>query len=495
MRRWSAGQNSQSNARFFARNSRGPSAINRDCVARLENLINNCRNEVSRSPLLDGVIDTDTNALVGEHGPHIDIVCDARGGDAWATAAESIINDWAAECCITGQRAFTDLLTAINRGLWTDGCGLIEERTARRSDGPVSLRLALHDPLYLATPPDLLSDPSTVMGVQVNADGAPIRYHIGEITDRTHEIAPWLKSRPRPADLVHHITDPLHMEASQLRGVPYAGSTLEASAQLRSIDKAVLDALETAAKMNILLTTTDSKLRDKIRLLKGSLSLSGNGATAIPPGYEANGIASQHPHQKYLELAEMLLAQLGRPVSMPVTLVLASFRSANFSAGRMDGGLHRRSVDRRRGVIQRQFVNRVIKQVVIEAQRARALGKAPGRWSVQLTWPSAIIQPDPAKHYLAQQIAIANGTLSLSQAAAENGYTLEQVAQQNVRDRQFLIDHGLPIPEHLAGPATNATPASHAASARSVAAILERLDAMEERAIASETQTVGAAAE
>lgn len=453
MRRWSAGATSINNARFFQRNSTGPSAINRDCVQRLDALINNCRSEISRSAYLQGVIDIDTTLLVGENGPRIDIVCDARGGDAWAARAETIVNEWTENCDISEGRSFVDFLAAIGRGLWTDGCGLFEEVTARRDDGPVSLRLSLIDPLYLATPPELLSSPSVVMGVEVDQNGAPTRYHIGDIEHRTRDYLAWLNSNPRPADLVHHVTDPLHMEASQLRGVPYAGSTLEASAQLRALDKAILDALETAAKMNIVLQTTDPKIVGKHhKMLNTAINLDRNAATAIPPGYEANGIASQHPHNNQIAFAEYLLSQIGRPVSLPVTYVLGSFRSANFSSGRMDGGMHSRSVTRRRGVIKRKFIDPVIKNVITEATRARALSRAPGPWRIVLTWPSSLIQPDPLKHYMAQQMAIANGTSSLSAAASENGYTLEAIVKQHERDRQLFIDAGLPLPWYMIPP-------------------------------------------
>lgn len=450
IRRWSAGQTTLQNARYFARNSAGPSAINRDAVNRLDNLINNCRNEISRSPWLQGTIDIDTTMLVGEHGPRIDIVCDAPGGDTWAEAVEQEINDWAESCDIAGKRALVDFLCEIGRGWWSDGGALFEKRTARRSDGPITLRLAAHDILYLASPPDKIQDPSTVMGVEVDSNGAPVRYHIGEVVHYTNQYVPWLNTSPRPADLVFHVVDPLKMEPSQLRGVPYTGTVLEPSAQMRLLDKSVLDALEMAARFNIALTTKEPKLTARTKLFKDVINFAKNGAaTAIPPGYEASGIKSEHPHHKHIEFAEYLLSQLGRPVSLPVTYVLGSFRSANFSSGRMDGGMHSKSLIRRRGIIQRQFVNPLIREAVTELIRARVVGRAPGRWRVNLTWPSALIQPDPLKHYTAQQLAIANGTMTLSQAAAENGHTLESIVRQQERDRQLFERAGLPLPQHL----------------------------------------------
>jgi len=96
-------------------------------------------------------------------------------------------------------------------------------------------------------------------------------------------------------------------------------------------------------------------------------------------------------------------------------------------------------------------LNRLVDEVAREARfTVPRLRRRPPRVQYQWTWP---VRPhvDPLKEAVAEEKGLKNLTLTITDALAARGTSIEVHLKKLQRERDLLEEAGLPVPEHLRG--------------------------------------------
>lgn len=432
-RRWQSSETNRLNSGHWTGAAAIGSTINDDLAGELSTLRQRSTYEAANNPILEGVIATHTQDIVGARGPRLQV---RSGNSAYDAALESVWSRWFAAPDITGKLSGPDLLAQWIRSLWTCGEYLGQIVTDTSAEG-VQLRVHSLDPRRLDTPPGSAGDPSIVMGIRVDERGRPLSYWIED-----RPVVLWSTSYTYtevPAgDIIHEYR--VH-EAGQVRGVPWAAPCLQVIADLRDYDEQVLDAARMAADYAVYLYNTqpDAPYVE----VNGSEEIERRQVTTLPPGWQPSQMKPEQPATVYAEYRAERLRELGRPVSMPLMMVMLDSSDHSYSSARFDGQLYNRTNEGLQAWIERRSLNRLLDLVEREAGLLGLLPTRPaGEISRQWTWP---VPPhvDPQKEAQAEQIRLAIGVESRTNVCAARGLDYETVARQLVRESALRDEIGL----------------------------------------------------
>lgn len=455
-RRWEASETSRLNADRWSRAQ--PQPINLDLMTRLPVLRQRCIQEAANNPYLAGAIDRYVCSIVGDAGPQLQVHVDPDGqrrpgrltGDAraYAKALENVWWDWSRTADLHGG-SLTDLLMLWWRTVAVQGEYLAQVVSAGPDAGPVGMRLLTIDPGRLATPTDRIGRPEIVMGVEYARAGTPVAYYIEDRPPGGLALpALWNYTRVRARNIVHGF---LPVEADQARGVPLLASVLETAGELRDYDAQVLDAARAAADYAVYYKTQDPTIEP--------LAVDGDEVAEIqrrtvrfcPPGWEPAQMTPQQPSTSYVEFRDERLREIGQVFGMPLMMLKLDSSGHNYSSARFDDQLHRREVQRLRAWQERHTLDRLLREVMREAELSEALPTAPAGVWWTWTWPKAP-HVDPQKEAMAERLRLGNRTLTLAEACAAHGQDWEAVLDQLAAERERMEALGLPEPEQSGTP-------------------------------------------
>lgn len=432
LRRWEAADTDRLNQAHWE-NVSGQS-INADLYSDLETLRTRSAYEAANNPIVAGVIRTHAIDVVGAHGPTLAVQSD---NEVYNERFEAIWHDWWAHPTPRPDLAGPDLLQLWMRSLWTSG-ELLGQIITRDRPGPVQMAVKPIHARRLDTPSAMHGDPDVVMGVRLSKDGEPRQYYINEETQYGPYAVTSSEYRTLPPDLVLHGFE--FSEEDQVRGAPWLASVLQVIADLRDYDAQVLDAARMAADFAVLLKTNhpDAQYIE----VNESTEIERRTIRTVPPGWDPFAIQPNQPSTQYVEYRRERLADLGRPVSMPLMIVRLTAERHNYSSARMDAQLYHRAVQALQSWLERIVLGRLIAEVQREARFL--VGPAPAGVKYTWTW-QPMPHVDPEKEARAERTRLENGTLTWFEAIAAGGRDPEAVLEQLRRELALREEIRLPV--------------------------------------------------
>jgi len=216
-------------------------------------------------------------------------------------------------------------------------------------------------------------------------------------------------------------------------------SALQAIANMRDYDEQVLDAARAAAYYAIMLEATGPDV--PFVPVQETVELEPRVIHTAPPGYTASQMQPHQPSTNYIDYHDELVAQLGRPVCMPLMLIKLDARKHTYSSARFDAQVYYRTCRGFRSWLERVMLDRLARIVLREA--ALADGQAlPEDMTLRWNWP-AYPTVDPVKDVKASSERLANGTGTLLAECAADGNDWEEVAEQRAKEQDRLLSLGL----------------------------------------------------
>lgn len=440
-RRWASGKTNRLTAAHWAE-AQGQT-LNQDLMRYLPTVRARCEFEASRNPLVQGVINTYVEDLIGADYPTLQVQSSSK---RWNQKLEEAWADWWEAPEITGRLSGADLLKQWGSLLWTNGeCLAVIVNDTRVRDG-IQMRLMSVAPRRLDSTTAGGFGRKVAMGIEIDDWGRPIRYFIVDET-LPGEFSGRLTPVEYAADWVIH--EFAQMEPGQLRGVPWLAACLQSIADLGDFDDQVLDAARAAAQNAQFAFTrhpdaTYIEVDDTVEIHRNSL-------THLPPGWELAQMAPAHPSNNYVEFRAEREREIGRPVGMPLMMIRLDSSQHNYSSARFDAQVYQRCMRGVQGWLGRRVMTRLVRLVAREMSLLSGL-KEPERWKPIWTWP---VPPhvDPTKEADAEAKRFENGTLTVTDALASQGKSLEEHLEAIAKEKALFEAAGLDYPVGAKKPA------------------------------------------
>lgn len=434
IRRWESAGTNRLNEAHWVNVTTG--SINVDLGNQLETLRTRAAYEAFNNPLVDGVITTHAEDVVGRNGPSLQVQSDSP---AYNEAAEQLWREWFRRPTTRGKVSGAALLKLWIRNLWICGEYLAQQVTDVSAPGPVKMRINPIHPRRLGTPPQYMGDGNVVLGVRLTREGKPQQYHIAQVHRYgTAEVSTG-QYDPIPADMIYHGF--LLREDDQVRGVPWLAASLQAIADLRDYDLQVLDAARQAADQSIhwYADHPDAPYLE----VNESVEIERRMQSTGPPGWKPMQLIPQQPSTQYVDYRRERQAELGRPVGMPLMMVRLDSARHNYSSARFDGQGYARCTQGTQAWLADGDLHEMVDVVTREGELARELPPRPARIKLVWTWT---VQPhvDPRKEAEAERIRMENGTLPYSDALASHELDVDTTIAKRKRENEQLEAAGLP---------------------------------------------------
>lgn len=442
LRRWDSAETNRLNASQWKK-AHGEH-INRDLLEQLETLRARSSYESQNNPFVEGVINTHCVDVVGETGPALDIDSDDKKfNEEVKLGWEEFANDMSP----SGNVQLPDEIKLWVRQLWVYGEYFNQETSyldRENLNGKTPLRFSIQSiyPKRIDTPVEHINDERVLMGVRFNSNDRPIQYYkrVDNPARNPYRYG-GIAYDPIDADMMNHVFE--RLEVGQVRGVPWLASSLQVISDLRKHDEYVLEAAKSAAAQGIVWHTNhpDSVFQP---VPDGTCySLEKGVQTYAPAGWQPSMIEATQPTAVYQAFRHERLRELGRPVGMPLMVVLLSSADSNFSSAHYDGQIYMRFLGALQRFIERQTLNLFLRKVVAELLFIKRIKSIPPLWKSKFTWPKAPYV-NPKDMYDALRAMLEDGTASYPDVLAAYGRDEETVIATRKRTNERLKEAGLP---------------------------------------------------
>lgn len=437
LRRFDAAQTDRLN-RDHWRHAHGQS-INSDLATDLESVMARSAHEYANNPFYHGVVSTYALHVVGPRGPSLQVHSDD------AEFNEAVERAWREVWRMpdpAGRLSGVDGLKVLVKQICVAGSSLVVFKR-RRTDGPLDFGWQTLHPRRLVTPVANAGDPLFQFGIEFDRDGRRIAYHFDE-----YEGLPGIRTttgvetRRVPASVVQHVF--VDEEAEQATGYPKLAAALGPAAAMREYDREVLEAARNAAKHAVgLEAQSPEHVIDPDPIPAGTtLPLEAGVTNVAPMGWRWAPFASTQPMTNYPDFRRERLMELGRPLHMPLMLVLLSSHNSNFSSAQFDGTIYAEGIADFQGMIERQHLDGCVEQVIADLVIDQQVER-PSEFYLEWSWP---VPPHAniEKVTKALRMQFEDGAISLVDYCAKLGMDYERVQRSRRRVAEELDAWGLP---------------------------------------------------
>ena len=393
-------------------------------------LRNRARYETMNNPWLQGMIQTQASDLIGT-GPRLQII----GGDENRnTELERAFNSWCR------QIQLADKLRVSRMTQSRDGESFILLVTNDNLPGKVKLDLMLIDPERVVAPWSQLDtdDDSQADGVFFDELGRPVKYNIL----RQHPAVGFDNGTPHyfPAGQVVHFFRQERPE--QHRGVPEISAALPMIALLRRYTLAMVKKMESSANISGVLETTDVEQGEGDELTPWKeFPLPRDTFAAMPRGWKLNQYSLQNPTDTQLDFALQVKVESARCLSLPKNVALGDSSGYNYASGRLDFQSYDKFLKVERERLSILCLDRVFSEWMAEYAPYGEVPLHSWHWDGRA-------HVDPTREANAEQIRLANKTLTLAEACASEGRDWHVVLRQRIleeaAERDMRKELGLP---------------------------------------------------
>ncbi len=419
------------------------SSADADTLPDLGVLRGRSRDLVRNDPLAQSAVSTKVVHVVGSGHvvrPEIDfkrLGISPEAAMEWEEKALDIWTHWAnsPDCDLTRTQTFAELEDLVYRSRILSGDVLVVRRFKARKGRLIGSAVQVIEADRLSNPQWAMDSDTLSGGIEKDADGAPIAYHVAD----RHELdvkrsqTTWQRIPAYDAQgrrLVLHIHGP-RSRPEMTRYAPMLAPVIESLKQRSRYSEAELMAAVVSACFAIGMRSDDGELA-------GGLQPGTSGASQainitepgqifdLLPGEEVQSFSPGRPNPQFAPFIEAIAREVGAGTDLPQELLLKQFQ-ASYSASRaaMEMAWLFFKTDRELHVTQ--FCAPFYEDVISEAV-ARGLLKAPGFFSDPLrrqAWLGSVwmgpARPtiDPVKDANADQIYLDMGATSLTRIVAE----------------------------------------------------------------------------
>lgn len=397
--------------------------FNTALLSDLDSLRNRIRYELRQSGIAKGMMRTYANSCIGT-GPALSIMCD---NEDWGEAVEASFADWSRQCEFLRGDSLAHMLHLGVRQFFPCGEYIAVSKVDQKADHPVKLK-------YLMIRPDRLagacllgksSDVNIVGGIEVDADGRPVAYHISksepdiDMFSRLNVSGEYNRIDVENVIHVFYSEDP-----AQMRGEPWLAVALPDLHKLRRYDEATIAAAIVAAKFAMFITnTTDSASESYRRILPpGLMDIVDGMATVLPPGYKPDTVPPAHPSANSPEFRRGVIANAGSANGMPANVANLDSSNSSFASARYDGVSMELEEKVVRKFIESRHLRRVFHSFLTYAQSVGHLDPTPDcGFHLLWRWPQEERHTDPYKAANAAKIRMESGAATLGDIAIDSG--------------------------------------------------------------------------
>lgn len=377
---------------------------------------------------------------------------------AWERDALAVWSEWAEsrDCDLTRTQTFAEMEDLVYRSSLESGDALVLMRDRTRPGRLLSLCLQVVEADRLSNPNRKADSADLAGGVELDADGAPVAYHIADehdISRRRSGKVTWRRvpardRRGRP--LVLHIHG-ARTRPDMTRYAPMLAPVIESLKQRSRYTEAELMAAVVSACFAVGMKSADGDLSEGLpqeiegaaKSASSDISITEPGQIYdLLPGEEVMSFQPGRPNALFEPFVTAIAQEVGAGLDLPQELLLKSFK-ASYSASRaaMEIAWQVFRVDRGRHVIQ--FCRPVYADVISEAV-ARGILNAPGFFEsplIRRAWLGSVwmgpARPtlDPVKDANADKTYLEMGATTLTRIAAERfGVPWEQVRDRRAQE-------------------------------------------------------------
>ena len=436
--RYDAAQTTTDNERHWANaDGLGPNAANSPAVrkkvryrARYEALENNS--------YAKGMVLGFSNALIGT-GPRLQLTTRDKKANQ---RVERSFYRWAEEI------GLAEKLRTMSMAYVVDGEAFAMLTTNERLAHSVKLDVVPVECDYFE--PALIGDDIWRDGAKFDSNNNPIQWQKW----KTHPGDPYsyrLQNQTETIDAseVLHVHRP--DRPGQRRGMSHLVTSLPLFAMYRRFKLATLAAAETAANFSAVVYTNGVATP---AVPGGSdhwgaiVPVETNGMLTLPEGWEMKQFAAEHPTSTLAMFEERIIAEVARCLLQPLNVALGSSKDHNFSSGKLDFLGYDRSIVVERSRWISRVVGRIVRAWINEAVLIDGLlpvGVGPiAEWDIGYRWDAAGVI-DEKKQAEADQINLANGTVTRTDIAARNGSDID------TQDEVAAAENNLTVEDYRAG--------------------------------------------
>lgn len=466
-----------------------------DLLPDLPTLRDRSRDMFRNLPLATGAVNTVVTSVVGTGlALQARIDRDFLGladdeADRWEATAERIWRTWADSqaCDVRGIQNFAEMQALAFRSVLLGGDAFAIRRFKERPDlAPLGFCWQLIEGDRV-TNPNFGADGRTaengnrlVGGVETNADGEPVAYHVldrhpGDVALTGAAARAWTRLPARtPAGrrIVQHLYRPSRPE--QTRGEPYLAPVIEHLKMLGRYSEGELMAAVVGGMFTVFVKSVDANgfgdgagggLAGEAGASPratgaGDLKLGPGAILGLQPGEDVSVASPGRPNVAFDPFVTAILRQIGVALELPFEILVKHF-TASYSASQaamLEAWKYFRTC---RGWLVSDFCRPTYEEVIGEAV-ARGMLAAPGFFDDPMyraawlgsSWAGPTRgQLDPGKEVAAAKERVDLGVSTLDDEAAELGRDWEQVHRQRVKEVGLRVEAGLQ-PSPAAPPGT-----------------------------------------
>lgn len=444
-----------------------------DTVDDLETLRARSRDMARNTPLATGAIGTVVQNVVGtgltlQAKPDWEAVgrnVSAEEADAWTAQVEREFRLWAegTDCDLTRTQNFYGLQGLVFRSALESGDVFVTLPMVGPAN-PYELRVQVVEADRVESPTGLkeIKGNKVISGVEKDANGAPVAYHIlrnhpGSTEgikrefDRIPAFGKDFGGRRGRRNVLHIFE---RTRPGQTRGVPYLAPVIE---PLKQLDKYTESELMAAVVASLLTVFVKSESGDGFAPPAGEqasdaeVKLGTGTIVDLAPGEDITTVAPNRPNTAFDPFTQAILRQIGVALGLPFEVLIKHF-TASYSAARAALLEAWRFFRLRREFLAQMFCAPVY-EAWLEEAIARGRVDAPGffddpairRAYLQAEWiGDSPGQIDPVKEVQAAEKRLQIGVSTLAdETLLLTGKVWEDQHRQQVKERQMRERDGL----------------------------------------------------
>lgn len=416
--------------------------------------------ELYKTHSIGGAVDSRTN-LVVSYGftPQARIkerkgLVTAEQAKTWNQELEDVYTQTAPTICQTGKRSLWQLLSLAEKHHGFDGESLTILHDRGDAERPIPLILQVVDPMRLQTPPDKAGNPLIRLGIEYDAGGKIIAYHIrnshpGDTGQSDQSFTRY------DADRVLHVYEP--MAAEQTRGLPWLIRNIDPAKDSDDLDEAAIVAAQIEACHAAFVTSQYGNPANAATRAATSTT-NGYRLQEIRPGgihYIDEGtqvqFATPTKANGYPGIQEGIHRKMAAGANYPYEMLAKNWAGLSFAAGRLSLAECRQFRDVKQQLLREMWLCMVWQRIVFESVLvgacsipSRIFNKA--RWWFYRhewtppAWPFALT---PLEEVNAKKILVKENVITKARWVAEHGGDREEVAEEREIERKDEIKKGI----------------------------------------------------
>ena len=449
-----------------------------DTLLDLPDLRSRARDLARNAPVAAGAIATTTNGVIGD-GLRLQASIDGvalgltpEQADAMEREQEREWEAFCRRCDFTGVQCFDEIQVLAFRSIKESGDVVILRRFRKDPGDLYGTKLQVIEADRLCNP-DYGADSDTMAGgVEINADGVPVKYHIARKHPGGLRVSgnSWEAVPARSADglrIVLHLFERTRPELS--RGIPYLAPVIEHFKQISDYSDAEVTAAVVSAMFTLAIETPNDEDGNPLvgeaedANLEANETKLGNGAIiSLAPGEKATPVNPARPNANFDPFIKAFMQQVGVALQLPLELLLKHFE-ASYSASRAALEMAWAYFNQQRSWFAWRFNQEVYGWAMDEAVAAGRLARpgwfanpmireaylgaewiGPRRWSL-----------NPQQEAGADEIDIRLGVKTREQICIERtGGDIEKKLDQLAKEQARMVDGGLAASPNAAAPAS-----------------------------------------